>query len=101
MEDKQLQHEHTPHPGYGLHILVWLSLLSLTAITVSVAGLELGDYTLFVALFIAAIKSALVITIFMHIKFEDLLFKVFLLVVIATLAVVFIITGFDIFTRGL
>lgn len=85
----------THHIGYSTYLLVWVSLLALTSITVTVAGVHLGDYTLFVALMIAAIKSALVINIFMHIKFEDPIFKVFLGISGFTLLVIFSLTFFD------
>lgn len=81
--------------GYGTYVLVWLGLLALTSLTVTVAGIKLGNYTLLVALAIAAVKSALVITIFMHIKFEERIFKFFLLVSAMTLIVIFALTFFD------
>jgi len=87
------------HPGYSTYILVWLALLSFTAITVTVAGINLGHYTMLVALSIAAIKSVLVINIFMHIKYEEKIFKVFLLLSLFTLVVIFILTSFDIIYR--
>ncbi len=85
--------------GYGVYIFVWLGLLALTTITVSVAGIDLGNYTLFVALSIAAIKSGLVIYYFMHIKFEESIFKVFLFISGITLVIIFILTAFDIIYR--
>lgn len=85
--------------GYGTYIVVWLALLAFTSITVTIAGIDLGSYTLFVALSIAAVKSYLVITIFMHIKYEDPIFKVFILISIFTLAVIFLLTYFDIIYR--
>jgi len=91
--------KHTHHIGYGTYILVWLALLAFTSITVTVAGISLGKYTLFVALSIAAIKSALVINIFMHIKYEEPIFKVFLGLSGFTLVVIFILTFFDIIYR--
>lgn len=84
---------------YTTLILVWLGLIALTSITVSVAGIDLGQYTLFIALLIAAIKSTLVINIFMHIKFEEAIFKVFLAVSGVTLAVIFTLTFFDFIYR--
>lgn len=86
-------------PQYGVNLMIWLILISLTVVTVAVAGIDLGDYTLFVAMVIAAIKSTFVINYFMHIKFDDLLFKIFLMLVILVLIVVFVLTGFDIFYR--
>ncbi|MFZ6032518.1 MAG: cytochrome C oxidase subunit IV family protein [Melioribacter sp.] len=85
--------------GYNAYIIVWLSLLALTTITVSVAGIHLGDYTLLIAMFIAAIKSALVINIFMHIKFDEPIFKVFLALSGLTLLIIFVLTFFDFIYR--
>jgi cytochrome c oxidase subunit IV len=87
------------HIGYGTYILVWLSLLVFTSITVTVAGVNLGRYTLFIALLIAAIKSGLVINIFMHIKFDEPIFKVFIALSGFTLFIVFLLTFFDILYR--
>lgn len=87
------------HIGYGTYVLVWIALLAFTSITVTIAGVSLSRYTLLVALFIAAIKSALVINIFMHIKFDEKIFKVFLLLSGFTLLVIFILTFFDFLYR--
>jgi cytochrome c oxidase subunit 4 len=84
---------------YGTYFLIWLSLISLTVLTVSVAGIDFGKIALLIALGIASIKSALVITYFMHIKFDDKIFKVFLFVALATLTVVFVLTLTDVFYR--
>ncbi|MBU2493007.1 MAG: cytochrome C oxidase subunit IV family protein [Bacteroidetes bacterium] len=97
--EKQTEHKHH-HVGYGTLILIWVALIALTSITVTIAGISLGSYTLFVALFIAAIKSSLVINIFMHIKFDEPIFKVFLIVSGFTLIVIFILTFSDFIYRG-
>jgi len=81
--------------GFGVYVVVWLSLISLTGLTVAIAGVNLEQYTLFIALTIAAIKSYLVITIFMHIKFDDPIFKLFVIVSISTLFVIFVLTFID------
>lgn len=98
MQDDHSAHENH-HIGYSTYLLVWISLVALTSITVTVAGINLGEYILVVALSIAAIKSALVINIFMHIKFEDPIFKVFLGISGFTLVVIFMLTFFDYFYR--
>jgi cytochrome c oxidase subunit 4 len=97
-ENKTSEHSHST--GFGIYILVWLGLISLTALTVSVAGVHLGSLTLFIALLIAAVKSSLVINIFMHIKFEDSLFKFFFIISLITLVVIFILTFIDYTSRG-
>lgn len=92
--------EHKTHLiPYGTYVLVWLSLISLTVLTVTMAGVDFGSLSLFIALLIAAIKSTLVINYFMHIKFDDAIFKVFLLITLITLASIFILTSTDIFFR--
>ncbi len=82
----------TTYLGY---VLVWISLIALTSITVSIAGINFGEISLAIALFIAAVKSFLVISIFMHIRYEDPIFKVFLLLSLLTLVIIFILTFFD------
>lgn len=95
-----MEKEHKEHLiPYGTYFLVWLSLISLTVLTVTVAGIELGRIALFVALAIAFVKSTLVVSYFMHIKFDDLIFRFFLLVALVTLASIFILTATDIFFR--
>ncbi len=68
--------EHSSH-RYGKYILVWLGLLTLTAITVAVAGVNLGSITIATAIIIASVKSYMVLTVFMHLKSESKTFKIF------------------------
>jgi cytochrome c oxidase subunit IV len=98
MQDNHKSHDNH-NIGYSTYLLVWISLVAFTSVTVTIAGIDLGDYTLFVALSIAALKSALVINIFMHIKFEDPIFKVFLGISAFTLVMIFTLTFFDYFYR--
>lgn len=91
--------KHNHQIGIMTYIIVWLSLLAFTSITVTIAGISLGKYTLFIALLIAAIKSGLVINIFMHIKFDEPIFKAFLALSGATLVIIFVLTFFDIIYR--
>jgi cytochrome c oxidase subunit 4 len=95
MEEKGKQH----HTGYLTYVLVWLTLVAFTALTVTIAGVSLGKYTLLIALLIAAVKSSLVINIFMHIKFDEPIFKVFLGLSGFTLIVIFILTFIDFLYR--
>ena len=68
--------EHSSH-SYSKYILVWMALLTLTAITVAVAGVNFGDVTIAIAITIASVKSYLVITEFMHLNSESRTFKIF------------------------
>jgi len=100
MASKISEIQNKPHSASEFkYLLVWLGLLALTTITVTVAGIKLGSFTLLVALFIAAVKSSLVISVFMHIKFEEALFKVFLFVSFATILVIFVLTFVDYISR--
>jgi len=75
-KDETHQHMHS----YGIFILVWLGLLTLTGLTVAVAGINFGALTIATALTIAAIKSYLVLSIFMHLRIEQKVFRIFLVV---------------------
>lgn len=88
--------EHTQHSnGYGIYILVWLALMSLTGITVAIAGIDMGGLTIATALIIASIKTYLVLTIFMHLRSEDITFKIFVGVAIFFLLISFILLFAD------
>jgi cytochrome c oxidase subunit 4 len=97
MAEHQTQNEH-PEPhivSYGQYILIWLGLLALTATTVAVAGMDLGQWVIITALGIASIKTALVLNVFMHLQFEDRTFRMFALVAGVTLTIFIVLTFFD------
>jgi len=85
--------------SYRTFILVWVLLLALTATTVAVSRVHLGPLNIWVALGIASLKSALVIFFFMHLKYERLLFKLFLIGALVTLAIFIGLTFFDVLYR--
>jgi cytochrome c oxidase subunit 4 len=66
--------------GYGIYILVWLALMTLTGVTVAVAGINFGALTITTALLIASVKTYLVLSIFMHLRIEQRVFRVFVFV---------------------
>ena len=80
-------------------VSVWVALLALTAITVTVAKLDLGAFSTFTAIVIASIKACLVLWSFMHLKYETRLLKLLLLVPIVTLAVIIGLTFVDVLYR--
>jgi cytochrome c oxidase subunit 4 len=80
-------------------VLVWACLLLLTAVTVAAAKLQLGAASIAVPLLIASAKASLVLWFFMHLKYEGKLFKLMLLMPIATLTVILVLTFFDIWYR--
>ena len=90
------QEVHTEHShGYGVYILVWLGLMTLTGVTVAVAGINFGGLTIATALIIASIKTYLVLTIFMHLRSESKTFRVFVGVALLFLIISFILLFSD------
>ena len=86
--------------NYQTYILVWLGLVILTAITVSMAGMNFGRLSILIVLLIAAIKSGLVLSYFMHLKYETgLLLKLMIPIVLAVLTVFIGLTFTDIAFR--
>ena len=82
-------HEESHHEptSYGMYFVTWFALIFLTAITVTAAGLHLGNAGVLVALLIATVKASIVLWLFMHLKYEDATFHRLLLIVITTMAI--------------
>jgi cytochrome c oxidase subunit 4 len=83
--ENTIEHSH----GYGVYILVWLALMTLTGVTVAFAGINFGGITIATALIIASIKTYLVLTIFMHLRSETKTFRLFVGVAILFLVISF------------
>ena len=83
------------------YVWVWVGLVILTGITVSVAGMNLGQWSVSVVLVIAAIKSGLVLNYFMHLKYEKRirLFKWMIPGILAILTLFLGLTFFDVAFR--
>jgi cytochrome c oxidase subunit IV len=88
-------HQHHQIIGYSRYILIWLGLIALTCTTVTFAGMNLGRWIIITALSIASIKSMLVLNIFMHLKFEDRIFRIFVGVALTTFLIFISMTFFD------
>ncbi len=91
------EHEHIV--SYKVIVFIWLVLLVLTGVTVAVSFVDLGSLNIWVALGIASTKSSLVISYFMHMKYERPVFKLCLLVALCTLAVFIGLTFIDVLYR--
>jgi len=87
-----MSHEHdqtTDHEpvSYGTYILTWFTLIVLTSLTVTAAGMNFGKISVLVALLIATVKASVVLLIFMHLKYETRIFKTMVWLVLITLAI--------------
>jgi cytochrome c oxidase subunit 4 len=91
------EHEHIV--SYKIIVIIWLVLLVLTGVTVAVSYVDLGALNIWIALGIASTKSALVISFFMHMKYERPIFKLCLLVALCILAIFVGFTFFDVLYR--
>ena len=101
-------HGHDAH-GYGPHhvtstktfVTVLLALLFLTIITVAASRVDFGAANLLIAMLIASVKAALVIAIFMHVKWDTAINKIVFLSSFLFLSLLLIFTLSDQATRGL
>jgi cytochrome c oxidase subunit 4 len=88
------EHAHEP-TGYGTYFMTWFTLVFLTAITVTAAGLHLGNVSVAVALLIATVKASIVLYLFMHLKHEDAAFHRLLLVMLGFFGIMISLTFTD------
>jgi cytochrome c oxidase subunit 4 len=75
--------------------IVLLILLFLTFTTIEVTSFHLMAATVLVALIIAGVKGYIVLTYFMHLKYEGILLRVLVGAVFLLYAVIVTITFFD------
>ncbi|HUI65970.1 MAG TPA: cytochrome C oxidase subunit IV family protein [Bacteroidota bacterium] len=76
-------------------VLIWCGLLALTGLTVALSGIDLGRWIVLSALSIATVKTLLVVNVFMHLKYEERVFRIFVIVATLTLAIFIALTFFD------
>jgi cytochrome c oxidase subunit 4 len=85
--------------GQKAYILSWLVLVCLTAVTVAVYFLHLGDAGAAVALTIASIKAALILLYFMHLRQESRLLQGMFLMPLLLVWLIIGLTIVDVFYR--
>ena len=82
------------------YLLIFASLMVLTAITVGVAFLDLGVLNDVVALAVAVLKATLVILFFMHVRHSHTMTKLTVVAAFFWLAILIGLTLADYLTRG-
>ena len=80
---------------YRTYALILLLLLVLTGTSVAVTQIELTRWSTIVALLLASTKSAIVLAIFMHLKFGNRIYKVMAIFVVLVITAVIVLTFFD------
>ncbi|MCG6186576.1 cytochrome C oxidase subunit IV family protein [Maribellus maritimus] len=81
--------------SYKFYVIILLVLLALTFSSVEITSIELGKYTVAGALLFAVVKSYLVLTYFMHLKFDKPYIKIMVGFVFAVFVVTIVITLLD------
>jgi len=90
MSDKS--HHIVPYRTYGLILLL---LLVLTGTSVAVTQIELSRWATLAALLLASTKSTLVLAVFMHLKFDQRVYRVMAIFVMMVILAVIVLTFFD------
>ncbi len=85
--------------GIRIYTGVWLGLLLLTWVTVTVARMHHGSWSVVSAIVIAGFKSSLVLLFFMHLKDEKAGFRLMFLVTVILLVIIIGMTFLDIAYR--
>ncbi len=94
--DDQQHHHMIP---LKIYIQVLVLLLVLTAITVAAAQVNFGPWNTVIAMAIASIKAGFVLAFFMHLKYDDKLYRVCFGTAIFFLIVLYAFSKLDIVTR--
>jgi cytochrome c oxidase subunit 4 len=92
-------HSH-PIDSVKTYTVVFLALIVLTFVTTGVAYIDLGPFSVVVALGIACVKMLLVALVFMHVRHSTRLTKLVVTGGLLWLAILIAFTLSDILTRG-
>jgi caa(3)-type oxidase subunit IV len=84
----------------SLYLKIYGALLVMTAITVGVSMLDLGEPAIYVALAVAVIKGSLVAAYFMHLKYDAGFNRLIFGGSLLFLMIFFVITMIDLGSRG-
>jgi cytochrome c oxidase subunit 4 len=80
---------------YKVLVRVLLTLLFFTVLTIGVTSFHLAAFTVTVALLIAGVKGFLVLSYFMHLKYESVLLRVLVGMIFVLFALIVLITFID------
>jgi cytochrome c oxidase subunit 4 len=101
--DSHSHHDEGTHhvPSYGQPVLIFFILMALTGLSIAAAALQLSPTMNGLVLStLATIKAYLVVTYWMHLRYEHKVFWVLGVVAVITLLVVYSFTFFDYLFRS-
>jgi cytochrome c oxidase subunit 4 len=84
---------------YRVYAKVLITLLGLTFLTIFVAHFHLGSLSIGMALLIACFKATLVLAYFMHLRFDNIIFRIMVGAVILLFASFILLTFVDYWFR--
>jgi len=90
-------HTHVVPPR--VYVIIFLTLMALTALTTWVAFIDLGVLNVIIMLAIAGFKASLVVLWFMHARYESQLTRVTILGAVFWLLVLIAMSASDVFIR--
>ena len=85
---------------YRVYLTILVALIALTLGSIWITSIEMAEYTVAAALLFAVVKSYLVLTYFMHLKYDKRYIKAMVGFVFAIFLVVIIITFLDYLYRA-
>jgi cytochrome c oxidase subunit 4 len=85
--------------SYRTYVYVWIALLLLLAATIYVAKVKFTHYSVVINLLIATVKAGLVLSFFMHLRYEGRFLKGMLLLALTALACIIALTFSDVWYR--
>ena len=80
---------------YKNNVLIWIDLLILTFVTIEIAQFDFHNLTVVIALLVASMKTYLVGYFFMHLKFENRMFRLFVGIMAFVFIAFMVILFFD------
>lgn len=83
------------HEGYRVYAITAIVLLALTALNIFIAGLSHSVIISGIIIFISMVQAFIALTWFMHLRYDNMLFKSLVIGVFFLYAVVIVITFFD------
>ncbi|MEI8112450.1 MAG: cytochrome C oxidase subunit IV family protein [Bacteroidia bacterium] len=84
---------------YKVYVYILLALITLTFGSIGIVHLNLGGYSVLGALIFSTIKSILVLSIFMHLKFDQPFLRIMVGFVALVFSAVIFITFLDYYFR--
>lgn len=97
-----VDHSHHTHvSGFSTFLRVYGALCFLTIITVAASRVDFGPANMLIAVAIATVKASLVMTFFMHLKWDTAMNNIAFIGSFIFLSLLFLFTMADVATRGM